>query len=307
MNSRFSAALLLVLVPSASSAHYEKPVTFLQEGTKHGKRVSRSGEVPQPDYEAYWRLESKDKKKKNDNWLKLSRVRQGKAYAFHYRRSPRFFKKILPYVRYLKTEDYAGLVGQFGVRRHPTIPGNLLMEGLFSVVERVEKGEVADCPEYAWWMPTNLSFSKGQVGLELSGKINSKKIEKDGSTGDCKLGRKSEIKLKLVRHKGVRFSPVFAGRYIHTLTVGAPHYFGAEVEIEWDYKAIDKALGGIGEIQIRLAKGSASPPRALTKSSKLSGKYRYVFHKKGAHKLEVIVLDKKAKKVFRDLLVVDLN
>jgi hypothetical protein len=156
-------------------------------------------------------------------------------------------------------------------------------------------------------MPTSLSFTKDKPGLEFSGSVDAKHIEKDTTTGECKLGGDDKISLVMVRHRGVRFVPVFAGRYIHTLTVGAPTYFGGEVELAWDYNSLQQPTGGIGEIRVRIGDQSAVPPGELTRSKALAGNYRYVFYNPGTHRLEVDVFDQKGVKLFTDMLILDIR
>ncbi|RMG09315.1 MAG: hypothetical protein D6731_19910 [Planctomycetota bacterium] len=286
-----------------AQADFEQPVTFLQERVQQGRRVSKAKELPQPDVQGYWRVDTDGRQA--PFWLKLTGVEGGRVLSFHHGRGPRFFRDLAAWSRHGRGEDFAGVVGQFRVRRHPTRAQAILLEGLFRVGERVRPGEVPGCPDLFWWMPATLTFAEKKEGLVFAGRIDGKEVV--GSGEACALGPELRIPLRIARHRGVRFRPAFAGRYIHTLTVGAPASFAAEVDIEWNYADLEGPSGGLGGVSIRRAPGSAEVPRVLHPSKEIHGTYRYRFEVPGVHHIVVDVLDAQGKKLFSDRLVVDLR
>jgi hypothetical protein len=170
--------------------------------------------------------------------------------VFHSGLDPRSFPELRIGQRALRTENYAGVWGQFRLR------GDCLV-GLTMTVEKRRPDRPPRCPQFLWWDRSQACFAAN--GLR-NGELAVQGYRHDAPACVQDTNDPEQRNNKLRRFVGASFAPVSQGRYIHLTAVAAPGRYRAVARIAWDYRAVQAVAGRPLAVFIESG-GSSQGPR----------------------------------------------
>lgn len=213
------------------------------------------------------------------NWLVLK--------GMH--RNPSTYKGLKPYQKMKAVHIIEkGIIGQYDA-----FMGDCF-GGLRATKEAPKPDGTEVCPSDRWWEPSLLCFEKKH--LWAYEKTDGKKHDEE----TCELtDQPSELKIAYKRFTGISFTPFQPGKYIYTLTIGAPAGYKAAVGLEWDYSILAPA-----KITLKIAYPNSNTILKEIPAPPISNKskgYIHVIEQPGRYWFVVEVFNSVGKMVHKDV------
>jgi len=247
------------------------------------------GQVGQ-SLEGYWTFEDED----DSVVFRLSAL-GGPWFAFHHGLRPRVFEDLRVGQRNHRSENFAGVWGQFKRREHCLV-------GLTASIEKRIPGVPPRCPQYMWWDHSQACFAA--QGLR-DGQLTVQGYRHEPPKCEQDKGQPARRQAKLKRFIGVSFAPISQGRYIHVTAVAAPQGYRAAARIAWDYGEVQSAAGRPVRVRIQSGAGNGGASVVLANALSVSGTYDIRGDRPGRTRLTVSALSDQGRVLHTDEMAVD--
>ena len=156
------------------------------------------------------------------------------------------------------------------------------------------------CPAWRWWGPSQLCFDANNMSARED--VDSKKHDHDSCEA---LEQHHALEVKYDRFVGLSFDPILPGKYIHTLTVGAPFQYLAEVKLSWDYSLLEP--GRLVFIIRKLENGRPGAELLRQEGAPVTGSHPFSTQQPGQFQFEMQVFDSSGILIHQDFAAAFLD
>ena len=209
---------------------------------------------------------------------------------------PDHYDDLIPHQRVPVEDIWAkGVIGQYDQNQGQCFGGLRATKEVPDPITGEER-----CPPWRWWGSSQLCF--GPNNLNAREDVDSKKHNQESCETE---DQHHAFDINYERFVGISFSPIVPGKYIHTLTVGTPFQYLAEVKLDWDYSILEPA--SLKFIIRKLENGRPGAELIKIESPAVIGEYPFSTRQTGQFQFEMQVYDHDGKLIHQDFAAAYLD